>query len=150
MGLRYAALAAGLLVAFPAMAATDLVCDGHGALTAGNGKPAVALDPAAPGGVTADYADRVKLHLDEAAGTATLPLIMVPAPLLPYGHKKSIWPLAAMQKSEDAIEADITFDLLHRTHLHIDRVTGNLTVSGYDSFTGVCAPYNPDDIKKLF
>ncbi|MEI9905094.1 MAG: hypothetical protein WDN06_14860 [Asticcacaulis sp.] len=149
MALRYVAMmTAGVLaLAGPAMAATDLMCDGHGALP-GDAKTATAAG--ASGSVAADYADRVKIHLDDATGTLTLPDIMVPGPVLPYGRKKSIWPVDHLQKSDDAIEGDVAFDLIHRVRLRIDRVTGNLSISGYDSFTGICAPYNPEDVKKLF
>lgn len=144
MALRFGLMAAGMLVlAFPA-AATDLLCDGHGSMKAG------VQGSSASTGLVAAYAEQVRIHLDDASGTVTLPDIMVPRPMLPLGPKKAIWPVANLLKSDERIEGDVTFDLLHRAHFSIDRVNGNLTMTGYDSFTGLCAPYNPQDVKKLF
>lgn len=122
-----------------AWAATDLICSGHGSL----GKSGSATG-------TTDYADQVRIHLDGAASTITLSDIMVPSPVLPYARKKSLWPLTGVVTGDDRIEADIQFDVIRRAHVAIDRVNGNLTITGYDSFTGICTPYDPAEVKKLF
>lgn len=140
-----ALIIAGALAAQQSPVRLDLVCEGQA-----NVSTSTTTNIGEPGGpvnfVTTNGRDRVServtVSINETGGRIRLPDSMLPTI---RGRSEDGWrPLSNLQVGESQITGRMSFNIIDKPSVRIDRVTGTLEVRGLDtSFVGECQAIDP-------
>jgi len=95
-----------------------------------------------------DFADQVDVELDGNAGRIRLPRTMLP---MLRGGKEGWFQLKNLKISDRAITANAAVNFMNNPKVHIDRVTGSISISGKNGdFSGQCEAFDPATMPKKF
>jgi hypothetical protein len=133
-----------------------LICQGIAETLAGSSATAYAQQSNGQWGTAtvneqhmAEHPEQLKLDFDGAGGGEVLfPMTMMP-PI--HGGKNGALPLREVEFSEGGIIARTTINVFNKPRIVVDRVTGNVTVTGFKlAFQGHCVPYDPQTVQRAF
>lgn len=95
-----------------------------------------------------DFADQVDVELNGTEGRIRMPRTMLP-PL--RGGKEGWFKLKNLQITDRVITANAAVNFINSPKVHIDRVTGTISISGKaGDFSGKCEAYDPATAPRKF
>jgi len=139
-----------------AEAPLHLICQGVATTLEGSTATAVAQGSNSQWGTATvrqdgmvDHPEQLKLDFDGAGGGQILfPMTMMP-PI--HGGKNGLFPLRNAVFSSGEIMARTTINVFNQPRIMIDRITGNVTLTGLKlAFHGHCIPFDPQTTPRAF
>ncbi|MBA4308074.1 MAG: hypothetical protein C0429_15190 [Sphingopyxis sp.] len=102
----------------------------------GQGQYSGSVDGTITGTRTQEYADQVDVEIDGSAGRIRLPRVVLP---IVRGGKDGWFELRSIKITDRTIEGEAGVNFLNRPRVHIDRLTGTISITGKGgNFTGKC------------
>ena len=90
---------------------------------------------------TQDYADQVDIEFNGSAGKIRLPRVVLP---IFRGGENGWFELRDLEMNDRAIQANAAINFLNRPKVHIDRMTGTISITGKSgTFVGKCQKVEP-------
>lgn len=133
----------------------DLVCLGAGAANRPTSSTVTAWDSEGNygsanvvGNRTVPFDDQVNLWIDGGEGRIRMPRAMLP-PI--RGGEDGWFKVKSIEITDNEITASVAVNLINNPKLRIDRITGNISISGKaGDYSGRCQRYDPDTVQRAF
>jgi len=132
-----------------------LTCVGSGSATKHTSSQAFATNSdgkSASGTITSTrdvgFEDQVNVEIVDGAGKIRMPRTMLPTI---RGGKDGWFEIEKVKVGEKEITGNAAVSFLNSPKVRIDRVTGNISISGKSgSFAATCRPYDPATVQRAF
>ena len=95
-----------------------------------------------------EYADTVNVEIADGDGRIRVPRSMLPG--WRSGGDDGWWELRDLEITDDEITARFRINLFNNPRVRIDRLTGQLAISGRADFSGQCDAYDPETVQRRF
>ena len=91
---------------------------------------------------TQGYTDQVDIELTGATGRIRLPRVVLP---ILRGGENGWFELRDLEMSDRSIEGKAAINFIHRPKVHIDRMSGTISISGKSgTYAGKCQRIDPE------